>query len=85
MYDSNPIKWWEQEYKYNYNVLKSLHSYVISGFRHQVDENCNRLVFLIITQQVVVISYWYFGTTYRSHLDRLSQIVSKKLLLLAAW
>jgi len=42
-------------------------------------------LFLVITQQVVVISYWYFGTTCWSHLDGLSQTISKKLPPLAAW
>jgi hypothetical protein len=41
-------------------------------------------LFWIITQRVVVISYCRFGTTYRSHFQRLSQNVISKLPLLLA-
>jgi len=37
---------------------------VISGFRREVAEN---RALLVITQQVVVISYRRFETAYRSH------------------
>jgi len=50
------------------------------------------VLFWVITQRVVVIYYWRFGTTYRSHhqgsriilgRDRLSQNVGKKWSILA--
>jgi len=39
---------------------------MISGFRHKVHEN---VLFLVITQQVVLISYRRFETTYLSVLS----------------
>jgi hypothetical protein len=39
---------------------------VISGFRHELNENC---ALLVITQRIAVIPYRRFETTYRFHLQ----------------
>jgi len=39
---------------------------MISGFRHKADRN---VLFRVITQRVVVISYRRFGTTHQFHLQ----------------
>jgi hypothetical protein len=56
--NKNLIKWWEQEYKYTYNVLKSLYISVISGFSCQVDENCTLLDFYKKSNGNFLLIFW---------------------------